>query len=205
MFTGIITHIAIINDLNFYSNNDLLITLVLVNKSTNRNLKIGCSIGCDGVCLTLIKKESNSLFFQASNETLKKTNVKNWKIGNRVNIEFALKIGDELGGNLVSGHIDDVALVQRIEAINNDSWLFSIQLKEDLRKFIVPKGSVVLNGVSLTINEVLKNSFNVNIIKHTFENTNFADLNVGNYLNLEIDLIARYLENFTKLLDTHKS
>jgi len=140
-----------------------------------------------------------SLEFQASPETLSKTNIKNWKIGDKINLEFALRMGDELGGHLVSGHIDDVVQVKKINLVNNDSWQFFIELPQNLKKFIAPKGSVVLNGVSLTVNEVLDDSFSVNIIKHTFDNTNFANLKAGDYLNLEVDLIARYLERLVNI------
>ena len=193
MFTGIINHIGNIQNLSHSSNQDLLITIQLPHQ-TNRNLEIGCSIACDGACLTLVRQELSNLFFQASPETLDKTNIKNWQIGDKINLEFALRMGDELGGHLVSGHIDDVVQIKKINPVNNDSWQFFIELPQNLKKFIAPKGSVVLNGVSLTVNEVLDDYFSVNIIKHTFDNTNFSDLKIGDYLNLEVDLIARYLD-----------
>ncbi len=199
MFTGIITNIGAVQRLSYSSNQDLLITIELKDQ-INRNLETGCSIACNGACLTLIKKETSTLFFQASPETLRKTNIKDWQVGDKINLEFALKIGDELGGHLVSGHIDDVVKILKIKSVNNDSWKFSIELPKDLKKFIAPKGSVVLNGVSLTVNEVADNNFSVNIIKHTFDHTNFSNLKAGDHLNLEVDLIARYLDK----LVTHK-
>lgn len=191
MFTGIITHIAILQNLTKLKNQDLEIALEL--PKTNRKLEIGCSIACNGVCLTLTKKTAKTIFFQASKETLNKTNIKNWKIGDKINLEFALRMGDELGGHLVLGHVDKAIKVKQIKAANKDSKCFTFELPKDFKKFITPKGSVVLNGTSLTINEVLKNSFNVNIIKHTFAHTNFSELKIGDEVNLEIDLIARYL------------
>jgi riboflavin synthase len=199
MFTGIITNIGVVKNLSYLANQDLLIALELPHQ-IDRSLEIGCSIACNGVCLTLVKKiaSNNSLIvgleFQASSETLSKTNINHCKIGNKINLEFALRMGDELGGHLVAGHVDDVAKILEIQPINNDSWRFTIDLPQNLRKFIATKGSVVLNGVSLTVNEVFADTFSVNIIKHTFDNTNFSNLKIGDYLNLEVDLIARYLE-----------
>lgn len=198
MFTGIITHLATVKSLTSLSNQDLLITLELLNQNADRNFDIGCSIACNGVCLTLTEKKTELLSFQASPETLQKTNIKNWKINDKINLEFALRMGDELGGHLVAGHIDNVAMVKEIKAINQDSWQFLIALPQDLKKFVAPKGSVVLNGVSLTVNEVFDDSFGVNIIKHTFDHTNFSHLKIGDLLNLEVDLIARYLANLVK-------
>lgn len=198
MFTGIITHLATVKSLTSLSNQDLLITLELLNQNADRNFDIGCSISCNGVCLTLTEKKTELLSFQASPETLQKTNIKNWKINDKINLEFALRMGDELGGHLVAGHIDNVAMVKEIKAINQDSWQFLIALPQDLKKFVAPKGSVVLNGVSLTVNEVFDDSFGVNIIKHTFDHTNFSHLKIGDLLNLEVDLIARYLANLVK-------
>lgn len=198
MFTGIITHLATVKNLSRSTNKDLLISLEINNQKINRSLEIGCSVSCDGVCLTLVSCANSIatnviLNFQASSETLSKTNLKNWQVGSKINIEFALRIGEELGGHLVSGHIDKVVKVRNIKKINKDSNRFLIELPKDLKKFITPKGSVVLNGVSLTVNEVLKDAFSVNIIKHTFDNTNFSNLKVDDGLNLEVDLIARYV------------
>jgi riboflavin synthase len=203
MFTGIITHIGIVKTLNLKPNSDLEICLKFDEK-IDRKLEIGCSISCNGACLTLTKKveieksKSKSLFFEASNETLSKTTIENWKINDEINLEFALRMGDELGGHLVSGHIDSVAKIANIRSENNDSTIFEIETPKDLKKFIAPKGSIVLNGVSLTVNQVFDNSFSINIISHTLNHTNFKSLKTGNYLNLEVDLIARYLEKLIK-------
>lgn len=192
MFTGIITHIGSVKKLSHLANQDLLIEIEL-NFPNDRSFEIGCSIACNGICLTLVNKNSTTIFFQASPETLAKTNLKHWKINDKINIEFALRIGDELGGHLVSGHVDAKVKIKDIRQINSDSHKFTFEIPKDLKKFIAPKGSIVLNGVSLTINEVLENSFNINIIKHTFDHTNFSNLKIGDEVNLEVDLIARYL------------
>ena len=201
MFTGIITDIAQITALQQNNNQDLLITLKLKTRQNfNRNLDIGSSISCNGVCLTLIKKIFQKDFFlldfQASKETIDKTNLKNWQIDQNINIEFALRIGDELGGHLVSGHIDDVAKITNIKK-NQESSIFTFKIAPIFKKFICQKASVVLNGVSLTVNDVFDNEFQVNIIDHTFNNTNFKELKIGDEVNLEIDQIARYLYQIT--------
>ncbi len=196
MFTGIITNVVKLQNLSALSNQDLLITLELP-KNNNRTLEIGCSIACNGACLTLVEKTKDTLSFQASPETLNKTSIGSWKVGDKINLEFALRMGDELGGHLVAGHVDDVTKIIDIQSVNKDSWNFIIALPKNLTKFIAPKGSVVLNGVSLTINEVSDETFSVNIIKHTFDNTNFSSLKVGDTINLEVDLIARYVERMT--------
>ncbi len=199
MFTGIVTNLA--NIVNLIKNNDrdLLITLSLDDsQEIQRNFDIGCSISCNGVCLTLIKKEQKDsllfLDFQASEESVAKTNIKYWQINDKINIEFALRAGDELGGHLVSGHVDDVIKVKSIKKVA-ESWCFAFFIPQNMRKFICTKGSVVLNGVSLTINDVFSDYFEVNIIDHTFNNTNFAFLQDGDNVNIEFDQIIRYLDN----------
>jgi riboflavin synthase len=199
MFTGIITNLAIVDEALKKNNEDLLLTLKLPNQQNlDRNLKIGCSISCSGSCLTLISKKQDKdnflLDFQASKETLEKTTMKSWEKGKKINIEFALRIGDELGGHLVSGHVDCVSRVTKIEKIEQ-SHRFTFEIKESLKKFISNKGSVVLDGISLTVNDVFDNKFQVNVIDHTFKNTNFNSLKVDDFVNLEIDQIARYLYN----------
>ena len=153
---------------------------------------IGCSIACNGICLTLIEQKKSLLSFQASKETCEKTTLENWKIGEEINLEFALRAGDELGGHMVLGHVDGTAKILAIQPIK-DSKKFTFSTKKELIKFIAEKGSVTLNGASLTVNEVEKNSFSVNLIPHTIANTAFKDSAVNDFINLEIDVIARYV------------
>lgn len=200
MFTGIVVDIAEIYSLKKNHKEDLLISLKITNKPNfDRKLEIGCSIACLGVCLTLIKKElldnCHILDFQASKETVNKTNISNWFEGKKINIEFALRVGDELGGHLVSGHVDDVVKILDITKVEQ-SHIFAFELKDNIKKFICQKGSVTLDGVSLTVNDVFPDRFFVNIIDHTFNNTNFHSLRSGDIVNLEIDQIARYVNNF---------
>lgn len=202
MFTGIISQIAQIEHLERQENKDLLLILKIKNsKNLNRKFDLGCSIACNGICLTLIKLEEKDDYFlcsfQASDETIQKTNLKNWQIGKNINIEFALKVGDELGGHLVSGHVDDISEIKSIEKID-ESHRFTFSISENLAKFICKKGSVVLDGISLTVNEVNDDSFEVNIIDHTLKNTNLGFLKAGDKVNLEIDQISRYLDRLNQ-------
>ncbi len=197
MFTGIITNLGIVESLSSNKEKDLLIKISTQNK-LDRKLKIGCSISCNGICLTLIKKEISGkkiiFSFQVSEETCKKTNLKNWKIGELINLEFAMQIGDEFGGHMVLGHIDDCVKIISIKKVK-DSFKFTLENKKNIRQFISSKCSVALNGVSLTVNEVKNSSFSVNIIPHTIKNTSFKNYKVKDLVNIEIDLIARYLKN----------
>ena len=189
MFTGIITHIGKVEELKF---NDALLK-ISVEKKIDRKLEKGCSIACNGICLTLIAKEKSGkktfLSFQASEETRTKTTLQNWRKNQKINLEFALRIGDELGGHMVLGHVDGTAKIRTIKPIKN-SYEFIFETR--FMKFIAKKGSVVLDGVSLTVNETGKNFFSVNIIKHTMTNTTFQNMKIGDLVNLEIDPIARY-------------
>lgn len=195
MFTGIITHLAIVKNLTKAPGKDLILTIRLENRKLP-NIKIGCSIACNGVCLTLVKKtlKDNYLYlnFEISKETLEKTNINSLKKGDKINIEFSLKIGDELGGHFVSGHVDTVSEIIDIKKIAS-SHRFTFKIPPGFREFIYQKGSIALNGISLTVNEVNQDSFWVNIIPHTLKNTNLQDLQINDKVNLEVDLIARYL------------
>jgi riboflavin synthase len=201
MFTGIITHLGKISAVKNNAQKDLLLEVFLLKKSIARKLEMGCSIAINGVCLTLISKknigENVALSFQASKETCTKTTLEKFKINEIVNIEFALRVGDELGGHMVLGHVDEIAKIAAVKKIK-DSWRFDFAASKKIMRFIAKKGSVVLNGVSLTVNEVEGNSFSVNIIPHTFLHTNFHNLKTGDFVNLEIDTIARYLANLQK-------
>ena len=198
MFTGIISHQAIINDIKFNSKKDAFLQIKINKSQIKRTLKIGCSIACNGICLTLIKKTINYKFllldFEASKETCNKTTIKNWQKNQEINLEFAMKINDEFGGHLVQGHIDDIAKIKSIKSIQ-DSWEFIFSYPQNLQKFIAKKGSITIDGTSLTVNDLCENKFSVNIIKHTFKNTIFKNYQKGDKVNLEIDSIARYLSN----------
>lgn len=197
MFTGIITNLGKVEKLETNNNKDVLIVISCCKKNLKRKLEIGSSIAISGICLTLISKKTvkeNYLFsFQSSKETCQKTTISNFKIGEIVNLEFALRVGDELGGHMVLGHVDEVTKIVEIKKIK-ESTKFIFSSSKKIIKFITPKASIVINGVSLTINEVDGVKFSVNIISHTLENTNFKFLKIGTLVNLEIDVIARYLE-----------
>lgn len=195
MFTGIIEHFAIIEKIEKENGGDLFLQ-ISTSKPLKRNLDIGCSISCNGTCLTLInKKEAEDKFyldFQLSEETCSKTSIGEWKSGSEINIEFALRVGDELGGHMVLGHVDGVAKIIDIQK-NDDSHIFIISPPKDLEKFIAKKGSVTIDGVSLTVNEIENNQFSLNIISHTWQNTIFRNYRINDLVNLEIDVVARYI------------
>jgi riboflavin synthase len=195
MFTGIITNLGTVESLSCNSKKDLLLKISTVKNLVKRKFEIGCSIAVNGICLTLIEKKilgQKIIFsFQASKETCEKTTLESWKINQKTNLEFALRVGDELGGHMVLGHVDATAKISSIRKIK-DSHQFIFEAPKNLMKFISEKGSVTLNGVSLTVNEVKKNSFNVNIIPHTLKNTSFENAKIKDLVNLEIDAMARY-------------
>jgi riboflavin synthase len=160
------------------------------------SIGLGASIACDGACLTVTAIEparaGSTYTVDVSNETLAKTTLGEWHAGRRINLERALKAGDELGGHMVSGHVDGVA---RVVAIRPDggSLRFTIEAPADLARYIAPKGSVALDGISLTVNEVDGARFGVNIIPHTLTHTTLSDKKPGSALNLEVDVFARYV------------
>tara|TARA_Y100000385_G_scaffold143483_2_gene148877 strand:+ start:4554 stop:5186 length:633 start_codon:yes stop_codon:yes gene_type:complete len=208
MFTGLITHIAQITNITIRDDKDLILTIKIAKKDLQDNkYKIGSSIACSGTCLTLTKLEEkhnyNLFSFDISPETIDKTTIYNWKKGNFINVEFSLKIGDEIGGHLVSGHVDTICNIYKITKANDDSWIFTFKISNEFKKFICQKGSITINGISLTVNDVLDLDenyflFQTNIISHTFDNTNLQFLNSGNEVNIEIDMLARYVANLEK-------
>ena len=158
-------------------------------------IDIGASIASDGVCLTVIATGTSPRHWydvQISAETVRKTNLARWKPGARVNLERALKVGDELGGHIVSGHVDGVAEVVAVQP-EGDSLRVTFRAPRDLARFIAPKGSVALNGTSLTVNEVEGTDFGINFIPHTQKATTWGDVAVGDLVNLEVDTMARYV------------
>jgi riboflavin synthase len=158
-------------------------------------IDIGASIACNGVCLTVIalgRDPQNWFDVQISAETVGATNVSGWAVGKRLNLERALKVGDELGGHIVSGHVDGVAEVVALRD-EGDSTRVTFRAPEALARFIAPKGSVALDGTSLTVNEVAGRDFGINFIPHTKTATTWGDVAVGDLINIEIDTMARYV------------
>ncbi|MEX2167168.1 MAG: riboflavin synthase [Methyloceanibacter sp.] len=161
-----------------------------------KSLEEGASLACDGCCLTLVdvgKAKQGAMFtVEASNETLARTTLGDWQEGRRINLERALTLGDALGGHLVTGHIDGRARIFAA-AVDGDSVRFVLEAPADLARFIAPKGAVALNGVSLTVNDVEGLRFGVNIIPYTLSHTTWGDLGPGDLVNLEVDILARYV------------
>ena len=194
MFTGLITHVGKVSEIKETENND---TYVGIDIKWNDDLNIGSSVCCNGVCLTVIEKKINYFGVELSSETIKRTNFQYLKLNNKINLEKSLKIGDELGGHNVTGHIDGLAKLSKIIQIKSSYELW-FEVKEEITKYLAEKGSVALNGISLTINKVEDNFFSVNIIKHTWNNTNISSYQVGSFINLEVDIISRYVSRHIK-------
>ena len=194
MFTGIIRDIGQITSLNT-SNGDLNLSIKTTLELNKTN--IGDSICCGGVCLTVIKIKNDIFNVELSKETLSVSAAKFWKKGTKINIEKSLLLGDQIGGHLVSGHVDSVTVLQSKKNIKGSVRLVFKSPKE-IQAYIAKKGSISIDGVSLTINEVNKSSFNVNVISHTFNNTTLGQLNEKDFVNIEIDTIARYAVNAAK-------
>ncbi|MEX0327364.1 MAG: riboflavin synthase [Ruegeria sp.] len=188
MFTGIVTDIGTITELD--QQGDLRARIKTGYETAG--IDIGASIASDGVCLTVIGLGEDWYDVQISAETVSKTNLDAWSVGKRVNLERALKVGDELGGHIVSGHVDGVAKVIAV-ADEGDSTRVTLRAPESLARFIAPKGSVALNGTSLTVNDVDGCDFGINFIPHTKEVTTWGDVATGDRVNLEIDTLARYV------------
>ena len=188
MFTGIITDIGEIRALQ--QEGDLRARIATGYDMSSVDL--GASIASDGVCLTVVAKGPDWYEVQVSAETVSKTNLGDWKIGKRVNLERALKVGDELGGHIVSGHVDGVAEVVGLVREGGSTRLV-LRAPDHLAGFIAPKGSVALDGTSLTVNEVSGTDFGINLIPHTKQVTTWGDVVLGDRINLEIDTLARYV------------
>ncbi len=197
MFTGIITDLGEV--LALEQAGDL--TVRIGTGYEVATIDIGASIACDGVCLTVISLgETPRPWFdvQVSAETVSKTNLDTWAFGRRLNLERALKVGDELGGHIVSGHVDGVATVVEVRD-EGDSTRVTLDAPVELARFIAPKGSVALNGTSLTVNEVDGSRFGINFIPHTKAVTTWGHVAVGDRVNLEIDTLARYVARLSEV------
>ncbi|HEV8032675.1 MAG TPA: riboflavin synthase [Stellaceae bacterium] len=192
MFTGIVTDLGRVRRLSRGPGPDGGLELTIATDYDTAEIALGASIACSGVCLTVVAVEPGAFAVQASAETLARSVLGEWDEGSPVNLERALRVGDELGGHLVSGHVDGVAqLVDRRP--EGDSVRFTVDVPTELMPYLASKGSVALDGVSLTINEVEGSRFDVNIIPYTLAHTGFGEAEPGQRMNLEIDTIARYV------------
>lgn len=187
MFTGLVQTIGTVRSVEKNGTD-----MRAVIESNLKDLTLGASVCCSGCCLTVTEITADSFAVDISAETLSKTNLGDWQAGSRVNLEPSLQLGDELGGHFVFGHIDGLAQIVSIEP-DGESRRITIKTPVDLHGFIAPKGSVSLDGISLTVNAVESDTFSVNIIPHTWDATTLADRQPGDRLNIEIDMLARYV------------
>ena len=188
MFTGIVTDLGRVKKIEKAGD-----TRFEFETSYDMNtVDIGASIACNGACMTVIEKGEGWFAITASGESVNTTTMGSWEVGSEVNFERACKVGDELGGHIVSGHVDGVAEIVSIVE-EGDSHRFKFKSPQNLKNFIAPKGSVTLNGISLTVNEVEDDVFGINVIPHTMEVTNLGTAKTGDMVNLEIDMLARYV------------
>jgi riboflavin synthase len=192
MFTGIITGLGTVREISPLGEGRDMRLIVATPWANTADIPLGASIACSGCCLTAVELGADWFAVDASAETLSKTTLGGWTVGTRVNLERPLKVGDELGGHIVAGHVDGVAeVISATPEHGSVRWAFRVPT--ELARFIAPKGSVAVDGVSLTVNEVGPDSFGVNIIPHTASVTSFGLLRPGDRVNIEIDTLARYV------------
>ena len=191
MFTGIITDVGEILSINLDSGK-----IKISSKFDHNDIDIGASISCSGICLTVVEKDkykNHSYFcFEVSQETISCSSVKFWKKNTKINLEKSLRFGDEVGGHLVTGHVDCLGEIVSINKSKNSN-VFKIKYPKKYKKYVASKGSICLDGISLTINEVFDDFFSVNIIPHTEENTSWSKISKGDSINVEFDVLARYV------------
>jgi riboflavin synthase len=188
MFTGIIETLGIVKEIQ--KNDDNL--HITISSSITQELKIDQSIAHNGVCLTVIDIQDNLYTVTAIRETIEKTNLSDWKLGDLINLERAMKLGDRLDGHIVQGHVDQIGICKSIQDANG-SWYYTFEYDETLNNITIEKGSITSNGVSLTVVNSMKNEFSVAIIPYTYENTNFKSLKIGAKVNLEFDVVGKYV------------
>jgi riboflavin synthase len=194
MFTGIIETLGIIKDLK-KDNSNLTIT---VSSSITHELKIDQSVAHNGVCLTVIAINNGEYKVTAIKETIEKTNLADWKVGDLLNLERAMKLGDRLDGHIVQGHVDQTGICKSIEDANG-SWYFTFEYDSNLNNITIEKGSITVNGVSLTVVNSKEKEFSVAIIPYTFEHTNFKNIQIGTTINLEFDVVGKYVSRLYSL------
>jgi riboflavin synthase len=193
VFTGLIEEIGILEEANKGAKSAQL--TISANKVL-QDIKLGDSVSTNGVCLTVVRFSNNSFTVDVMPETMRRSNLKNLKYGNKINLERALKLGDRLGGHIVSGHIDGVGLVRAIEEEDNATWV-TIEAESKIMRYIIEKGSIAIDGTSLTVAYVDNKAFKVSIIPLTRDETTLLSKKVGDEVNLECDMVGKYIERFT--------
>ena len=193
MFTGIIETIGTVESLDSEGNNINL----LVSSSISKDLEVDQSVSHDGVCLTVTNKSEKSHNVTLVNETIKKSKFSDLRIGSELNLERSMKINGRIDGHIVQGHVDDVGKCVNIEDESN-SWIFTFQISDKFSKYLVEKGSISINGVSLTCFDIKDKFFSVAIIPHTYQNTNFNKIKINDFVNIEFDIIGKYVDRIIK-------
>jgi len=194
MFNGIIYQTGTILKI---SKNKNFSEIVLKTNLKLRKSEIGSSLCCNGTCLTITKINSNMVYFYLSKETLNRTNFENAKIGDLINLEKSLKYGNKISGHYVQGHVDTTGTISRV-MIAGKTWIVTFKISKIYSKLLIDKGSISINGVSLTISAVKKNTFQITIIPHTLKLTNLIKLKKNNIINIEFDIFGKYLLNLKK-------
>tara|TARA_B100000242_G_scaffold4980_1_gene3056 strand:- start:1282 stop:1881 length:600 start_codon:yes stop_codon:yes gene_type:complete len=196
LFTGIITDVGEILSIDL-DNGKIKIS----SKFNHNDIDIGASICCSGICLTVVEKDKYKNYsyfcFEVSQETISCTSVKFWKKNTKINLEKSLRFGDEVGGHLVTGHVDCLGEIKSINKSKNSN-IFKIKYPKKYKRYVASKGSICLDGISLTINEAFDDFFSVNIIPHTEENTSWSKISKGDSINIEFDILARYVASQLK-------
>lgn len=190
MFTGIITHLGRVAELR---DGSALRDIAVETDMPLGDLPPGASVAHSGVCLTVVEHGAGRLRVQASPETLARTTIGRWREGSRVNLERSLRLGDELGGHFVFGHVDGLGEVAALDEAGEGAWRLEVRMPPDLAPLVAVKGSVAVDGVSLTVNEVAGDRFACMVIPHTWDHTTLADRRPGDPVNLEADMLARYV------------
>ena len=197
MFSGIVEQVGKVNKIEERGDYHLTIRTTFLKKQ----LKIGSSVCCNGVCLTVhtMKQNKNSLdlSFDVSKETISCTNVEQLEIGSSINLEKSLRVGDEISGHFVFGHVDTISKLRSFKKIGK-SYKLNFSMPNNIKNLVIKKGSIAINGISLTVNKTTKDSFYVNIVDYTWNHTNLKKIEVNDLVNIEVDMLARYVTNSKK-------
>ncbi len=194
MFTGLVEETGIVKKISDMTNGK---RIVIAAKNVLTDLKIGDSVAVNGVCLTATEISENCFTVEAVGETLEKTTVGNLSPGCMVNLERAMSAGQRFGGHIVQGHVNGIGKIQHLSQ-RGENWLMEVVIPEELMRYIVPEGSITIDGISLTVATLKSNKVGINVIPHTYENTNIKQKSIGEPVNIEVDVLAKYVENLLK-------